>query len=162
MGIFSHKPVWARRQISSVTFHNRPDFTQKSSRKVFVKVKIKITSNSDLPSHLWFIKSLKMSRFPVINAKSRGVNPSLFVWSNCNEGCVSRMALAFSNFSCSMALHNAEKWMSEPDELLLELDLVVILLSLCTCCFYLFLCVIRWETYLFFRAFISPKFHIFN
>ena len=71
-------------------------------------------------SHLWLMRSRRISWFPVINARSNGVNPSLLTWFKCRCGCVSRMAVAFSSFSCSMALHKAEKWMSAE-----ELELVV-------------------------------------
>ena len=69
-------------------------------------------------SCLWWINNFKISWFPVINAKSKGVNPSLLFWSKSNAGCVSKMALAFSHFSCSMALHKAEKWISECAEVI--------------------------------------------
>ena len=107
--------------------------------------------HKSVPSHLWFIKSFNISWFPVINARSNGVNPSLFGESKCKDGCVSKIALAFSNFSCSMALHNAEKCMSAVDELA-EFALVVIL---CTCCCSSF--VIRWLTSSSRRSFHQSK-----
>ena len=75
------------------------------------------------------------------------MNPSLLLWSKSNAGCVSKMARAFSHFSCSMALHRAEKCISECAE---------VIFPVCTCCSS------KFQSQLSCQAFISPFSHLFQ